>query len=39
MQTVAPSRKRLRLEFLIGLLVISVGLILLALSLLASLGK
>lgn len=39
MQTVAPSRKRLRLQLLIGSLVISVGLILLALSLVASLGK
>lgn len=39
MQAVAPSRRRLRLEFVAGLLVIFLGLTLLTLSLLASLGK
>jgi hypothetical protein len=39
MQAVAPSRRRLRLEIMGSLLVILMGLILLALSLLAYLGK
>ena len=39
MQTVAPSRRRLRLQFLVAATVISVGLILLALSLWAFLEK
>jgi cytochrome b subunit of formate dehydrogenase/nitrate/TMAO reductase-like tetraheme cytochrome c subunit len=39
MQVIAPSRRRLRLEIMGSLLVILMGLILLALSLLAYLGK